>query len=424
MDLPRGMKDFDSNEMTKIEFVRQKFLETAEIFGFKLMEPSPIELLSVLEAKSGPSIKDEIYQFKDKGDREVALRFDFTVGLTRYAASQKTLKLPARFSSFGGVWRYDEPQKGRYRFFHQWNIETFGNLNLDYDAEIIEFTSRFFDNLALQNIVIDINHRKLVESYIMQVLESNETSSLADMFRAVDKIQKKSKNEILQEYKQKGYSSEKLEKILEFSNIKGTPSEIQQNFDTSGLDGWDELCTLYDSLKNIGIDNIRINFGIVRGLDYYSGIVFEAYDSTSDLGALVGGGRYDSLPPLFGCNDLGATGVAGGIERIILRLDAQGISYTTSNETISVLYVNDELKSHAINCASKLRQLGISVNIDLTAKPLKKQMEMSSNSKFCVIFAPKEFSEKQVVLRNMTDRTEKQISLDELISEPEGVLNL
>jgi len=424
MDLPRGMKDFDSNEMTKIEFVRQKFLETAEIFGFKLMEPSPIELLSVLEAKSGPSIKDEIYQFKDKGDREVALRFDFTVGLTRYAASQKTLKLPARFSSFGGVWRYDEPQKGRYRFFHQWNIETFGNLNLDYDAEIIEFTSRFFDNLTLQNIVIDINHRKLVESYIIQVLESNETSSLTDMFRAVDKIQKKSKNEILQEYKQKGYSSEKLEKILEFSNIKGTPSEIQQNFDTSGLDGWDELCTLYDSLKNIGIDNIRINFGIVRGLDYYSGIVFEAYDSTSDLGALVGGGRYDSLPNAFGRNDLGATGVAGGIERIILRLDAQGISYTTSNETISVLYVNDELKPRAIECASRLRKLGISTSVDLTGKSLKKQMEISTNSKFCVIFAPKEFSEEQIVLRNMTDRTERKISIKELTTDPQAIFNL
>ena len=97
------MKDFDRDEMEKIEFVRQKFLETAKIFGFNLMEPSPIELLSVLEAKSGPSIKDEIYYFKDKGDREVALRFDFTVGLTRYVASQKTLKLPAKFSSFGGV---------------------------------------------------------------------------------------------------------------------------------------------------------------------------------------------------------------------------------------------------------------------------------------------------------------------------------
>jgi len=411
------------DEMIKIEYVRQIFLETSKAFRFNLIEPSPIELLSVLEAKSGPSIRDEIYQFKDNGDREVALRFDFTVGLTRYATSQKNLKLPAKFSSFGGVWRYDEPQKGRYRFFHQWNIETFGNLNTEHDAETIEFTSRFFDNLKLQNISIDINHRKLVESYINQVFESNETT-LHDIFRAVDKTQKKSKDEILQEYKQKGHSPEKLEKILEFSNLKGTPSEIEQSFDTSSLDGWNELCNLYDSLKNRGIDNIRINFGIVRGLDYYSGIVFEAFDTTSDLGAFVGGGRYDNLPKVFGRDDLGATGVAGGVERIILRLDEQGITCIPSNDTISVLYVNDELKSHAIYLASVLRKLGIATIIDLTGKPLKKQMEMSSNSKFCVIFAPKEFSEKQVVLRNMTDRTEKQISLDELISEPEGVLNL
>ena len=424
MELPRGMKDFDKNEMIKIEFVRQKFLETASVFGFNLMEPSPIELLSVLEAKSGPSIRDEIYQFQDKGDREVALRFDFTVGLTRYATSQKTLKLPAKLSSFGGVWRYDEPQKGRYRFFHQWNIEIFGNLNLDYDAEIIEFTSRFFDNLTMENIIIDINHRKLVQSYINQLFESNETSLLNDIFRAVDKIQKKSKNEILQEYTKKGYSSEKLEKILEFSKIKGTPSEIQKNFDVSDLDGWDELVTLHDSLKHRGIDNIRINFGIVRGLDYYSGIVFEAYDTTSDLGALVGGGRYDSLPNTFGRNDFGATGVAGGVERIILCLDAQNVSYIPSHDTVSVLYSNEELKLEAVRTASKLRSLGIPTNIDLNGKSLKKQMEISSSSKFSIIFAPQEFSEKQIVLRNMVDRTEKRVSLEELITNPKDILNL
>ena len=424
MELPRGMKDFEKNEMMKIEFVRQKFLETASVFGFNLMEPSPIELLSVLEAKSGPSIRDEIYQFQDKGDREVALRFDFTVGLTRYATSQKTLKLPAKLSSFGGVWRYDEPQKGRYRFFHQWNIEIFGNLNLDYDAEIIEFTSRFFDNLTMENIIIDINHRKLVQSYINQLFESNETSLLNDIFRAVDKIQKKSKNEILQEYTKKGYSSEKLEKILEFSKIKGTPSEIQKKFDVSDLDGWDELVTLHDSLKHRGIDNIRINFGIVRGLDYYSGIVFEAYDTTSDLGALVGGGRYDSLPNTFGRNDFGATGVAGGVERIILCLDAQNVSYIPSHDTVSVLYSNEELKLEAVRTASKLRSLGIPTNIDLNGKSLKKQMEISSSSKFSIIFAPQEFSEKQIVLRNMVDRTEKRVSLEELITNPKDILNL
>ena len=295
---------------------------------------------------------------------------------------------------------------------------------MEYDAEAIEFTSRFFDNLKLQNISIDINHRKLVESYINQIFESNDTTLLHDIFRAVDKIQKKSKNEILQEYKQKGHSPEKLEKILEFSNLKGTPSEIEKNFDTSSLDCWNELCTLYESLKNRGVDNIRINFGIVRGLDYYSGIVFEAFDTTSDLGALVGGGRYDNLPKVFGRDDLGATGVAGGVERIILRLDEQGIPCIPSNDTVSILYVNDELKSHAIYFASILRKLGIPINIDLTNKPLKKQMEISSSSKFSVIFAPKEFSEKQVVLRNMIDRTEKRISLDELVTNLKDVLNL
>ena len=140
-------------DRSKIEYERQKFIQTCKIFGYELMEPSPIELLSVLEAKSGSSIKDEIYYFKDKGDREVALRFDFTVGLTRYAASQQSMKLPAKLSSFGGVWRYDEPQKGRYRFFHQWDIEIFGKPNLEADAEVVEFTSQFFSRLGLKNIV-------------------------------------------------------------------------------------------------------------------------------------------------------------------------------------------------------------------------------------------------------------------------------
>ena len=129
MELPRGMKDFDGDEMVKIEFIRQKFLEVAKTFGFELIEPSPIEFLSVLETKAGPSIIDEVWQYAPPPTKKgitkepTALRFDFTVGIARFVAPQKTLKLPAKFSSFGGVWRYDEPQKGRYRYFHQWNIE-------------------------------------------------------------------------------------------------------------------------------------------------------------------------------------------------------------------------------------------------------------------------------------------------------------
>ena len=417
MELPRGMKDFENSEFLEIEFIRKKFLEISEIFNFKLMEPSPLELLSTLEAKGGETLRDDVYFFKDKGEREIALRFDFTIGLTRFIASQKSFKLPAKISSFGGVWRYDEPQKGRYRFFHQFDIEIFGKVNLEHDAEIIEFVSKFFKKIQLENIVIDISHRKLVESYISKIFESNDEQIVSDILRAVDKITKKSEQEILSEFEKKGYSSTKLEKIIEFSKINGTPEEIEQKFDTNLLESWNDLKIIFNSLENRNVNNIRINFGIVRGLDYYSGIVFEAFDTSFDIGALVGGGRYDDLPNIFGSNDLGATGVAGGVERIILALENQNSKFKETEKRISVLYVNDQVKNHAIKIASLLRDKGILVDIDLSDKSLKKQMEKSVNSKFAVIVAPNEFSNGMVVLRNMLDRSEKQVKVEDLMSE-------
>ena len=423
MDLPRGMKDFDADELFKIEYIREKFIQTAKLFGYRFMDPSPIELLSTLETKSGPAIKDDIYYFKDKHDREVGLRFDFTMGLTRYVVSQKSLKLPAKLASFGGVFRYDEPQKGRYRFFHQWNIEIFGKPSLAADAELVEFTSRFFENLNLENITIDISHRKLVESYITNVFQSEDPKLVSEAFRAMDKIQKKRKDDILKEYQEKGIDKEKLEKILQFSEIKGTPHEIEQSFDVSDFKDWEELKELYFSLEERDIKNIRINFGIVRGLDYYSGFVFEAFDSSSDIGALVGGGRYDTLPKAFGRNDLGATGVAGGVERIIFSLDKQQVIPPTRVQTISVLYATDEMQEEASNLASELRSNGIPIEIDLVGRPLKKQFESATSSKYAIIVGSKEFSDNKVVLRNMQDRTEKQISIDELLAHSKSLLS-
>ena len=387
------------------------------------MEPSPIELLSVLETKSGPTIKDDIYSFKDKHDREVALRFDFTMGLTRYVVSQKSLKLPAKIASFGGVFRYDEPQKGRYRFFHQWNIEIFGKSSIASDAELIEFTSRFFENLNLQNIIIDISHRKLVESYVTNLFQSEDPKLVSEIFRAMDKVQKKRKEDILKEYQEKGIDKDKLEKILEFSGIKGTPDEIEKKLDSSKLASWSELKELYDSLKNRDVQNIRINFGIVRGLDYYSDFVFEAFDTSSDMGALVGGGRYDSLPKAFGREDLGATGVAGGVERIIFSLDKQGKVILERNTAVSVLFATEEMQNPAVKLTAQLRQQGIPANIDLAGKSLKKQMEQASSSKYAIIVGPKEYAEGEIVLRNMNTGKENTIHIKNLLADPESILS-
>ena len=416
------MKDFESAEQSKIEFVRQKFLETSKSFGFHFMAPSPLELVSVIEAKSGPAIRDEIYFFKDKGDREIALRFDFTVGLTRFVVEQKSLKMPAKISAFGGVWRYDEPQKGRYRYFHQWDLEVYGKPSLESDAEIIEFTSKFFSKLNLQNITIEISHRKLVEAVVGKIFESTDQKTIGDIFRAIDKIQKKKKDEIISEYAQKGYAKEKLEKILEFSKIKGSPEQVESAFDVSQIPAWGELKELFSSLKNRGVTNIRINFGIVRGLDYYSGVVFEAFDSSSEVGALVGGGRYDSLPKAFGRDDIGATGVAGGVERIILSLEAQGLQTTQTTNQVSVLFVNDEMAKPAMNIASKLRDKGLEIEIDLVGRAFKKQMENASNSKFAIIIAPKEFSAGQVIIKNMSDGKETTAQIESLLSNPKSFI--
>ncbi len=422
MELPRGMRDIESNDSYAIEHLRRKFIETSNLFGFQFMEPSTIELVSVIETKSGPSIKNEIYYFTDKGNREVALRFDFTIGLTRYTTSQKSVRLPAKFSTFGGVWRYDEPQKGRYRFFHQWDIEIYGEPSIESDSEIIDFTSKFLTNVGLDNIIIDICDRELVESYVKIVFKDKAENVTSDILRAVDKIQKKRKQDIIKEYEEKGYTTSDMEKILEFSEIKGSPQEIEKKIDVNQLKNWDKILQVFDSLENRGVKNIRINFGIVRGLDYYSGIVFEAFDSSSDLGALVGGGRYDTLTKAFGRSDMGATGAAGGVERIILSLEKQQVNIKPNIQRVSVVYVNESMKKTAISIASKLRLHGINVGVDLHGKQLRKQMEAASESKYSVIVAPKEYADKILIIRNMLDGSEKQITLEALMNNPKSSL--
>ncbi len=423
MELPRGMRDIEPKESSEIEYVRQKFIETSNLFGFQFMESSPIELLSVIETKSGPSIKNEIYYFTDKGNREVALRFDFTIGLTRYAASQKSMRLPAKISTFGGVWRYDEPQKGRYRFFHQWDIEIYGEPNIESDAEIIDFTSKFLTKLGLENVVIDICDRELIESYVRSIFKSDSSDVIGDILRAVDKIQKKRRQDIINEYKEKGYSVPALEQILKFSEIKGLPEEIEKEVDVSQLKNWDKILQLFDTLKNRGVNNVRINFGIVRGLDYYSGIVFEVFEN-NDVGALVGGGRYDTLTKAFGRNDLGATGAAGGVERIVLLLEKQKVNTQSKEDRVSVVFINDDMKKIAINVASQLRLKGIPTDVDLLGKSLKKQMEIASNSKYVIIVAPKEYADNSVIIRNMRDGSEKQVKMDVMLNDLKSSLPL
>lgn len=372
LNLPRGMRDLDAAELSNINYVRNRFIRTAHLFNFKIIQPSPLEMLSTLEAKGGPTISNEIYNFKDKGGREVALRFDLTVGLTRYISQRREMKLPIKAAAFGGVWRYDEPQAGRYRYFHQWDVEIYDTYNLEHEAEIIQLTASFFDDLGLK-VTIDISHRELLEQYMKQELGVSDPHLSFEVFRAIDKVQKKGVQAVYDEYAQR-ISPTLLKPLLDLSSRVGTISEIEeQERNLTKLPRWQTLRELVGSLSARGVTNVRINLGIVRGLDYYSGTVFEIFDPTSTVGALAGGGRYDILTSAFDRSDIGAIGVAGGVERILAALSHHGLLNVETKPL--VLVVSENNRESVLKLISELRGAGIPADYDSRTRSLRKQLD-------------------------------------------------
>jgi histidyl-tRNA synthetase len=419
VDLPRGMKDLQYEELRNISFIRDKFVETAEIFDFNLIEPSTLELLSTLEAKSGPSIIEETYSFTDKGGRNIALRFDLTIGLSRFVSMRRDLKLPIKLSSFGGVWRYDEPQLGRYRYFHQWDIEIFGSANVDADAEVIEFVSFFLRKLGI-DFVIAINHRGILEEYLSKFLGITDNSIVSEMLKAVDKLSKKSSEQIINEYRDR-LDSNSLQKFIEFVSFNGPPEKILHNDTVRAFESSNTLLMLFDSLKSRQAKNIIVDFSIVRGLDYYSGIVFEAKEPSSQIGSLVGGGRYDKLTEVFGRKDLHATGAAGGVERILTAMKGKS-EKIPQRPLIYIAYGSQKEKTLALGIVSILRNLGYSVDYDINNRTINKQFHDASlkNALAIVIVNLDEFKKGIVTIKTGVKEQKQSITeigkyLDQII---------
>jgi histidyl-tRNA synthetase len=419
LDLPRGMKDLQYEELRNISHIRDKFVETAEIFDFNLIEPSTLELLSTLEAKSGPSIIEETYSFTDKGGRNIALRFDLTIGLSRFVSMRRDLKLPIKLSSFGGVWRYDEPQLGRYRYFHQWDIEIFGSANVDADAEVIEFVSFFLRKLGI-DCVIAINHRGILEEYLSKFLGITDNSIVSEMLRAVDKLSKKSSEQIINEYRDR-LDCNSLQKFIEFVSFTGPPEKILHNDTLRAFESSNTLSMLFDSLKSRQAKNITVDFSVVRGLDYYSGIVFEAKVPSSQIGSLVGGGRYDKLTEAFGRKDLHATGAAGGVERILTAINGKS-KKIPHRSLIYVAYGSQKEKTHALELVSILRNLGYSVAYDIKNRTINKQFHDASlkNALAILIVSLDEFKKGIVTIKRGVKEQKQSITeigkyLDQII---------
>jgi histidyl-tRNA synthetase len=416
-ELPRGMRDLDSDTLEGINYVREKFFESAHVFNFTTMEPSPIETLQTLETKSGPSISEEIYSMTDKGGRNICLRFDLTIGLTRFVTRRRDLKMPLKIASFGGVWRYDEPQSGRYRYFHQCDLEIYGSQKLTSDAEIIEFMYSFLRKLGLE-VTIEINNRLLVEEFVRKKLNISDAALVCEVFRIMDKVTKKGSQAILKEYGNK-IDGSILEKLIAFSSIRAVNPDSIDNIQVLRLENWRTMTELMEMLESRGIRNAAINLGIVRGLDYYSGVVFEAYDTKTNLGALVGGGRYDRLTELFGRKNLGATGAAAGVERILLALRQRNLIQKSHSHVVYVAFAPDITKTKVMQLVSALRSNGFVIEYDLQDRTLTKQLEdaSSKNASVAIILAPKELERGEIIIKSLRTGKERKLQMEKLVEE-------
>jgi len=424
--LPRGIRDIEPDEMAKRNWVYERIREVFRRYAFQEMEPATLEELRTLEAKSGPAIKDEIYWFNDKAGRSIGLRFDLTVGMARMVAGRSDLPEPIKFASIGGNWRYDEPQFGRYRYFTQWDAEIFGSDDPTADAEIIALSMDILNNVGLAEFEVRISNRKVIQG-LVESLGLKTQERIEAVFRITDKSRRISREAVKTELRSEGLGTAIVDSLVEFTSINGKPaevldkiSEVQTRNEEAEL-GYRELVQLADALRGFGkLDRCLFDMSVVRGIGYYDGIVFEAFDKGGeDVGAILGGGRYDKLCAIYGKRSIPATGVAGGIERLLISLERAGVfPKLTQVGTVYVAAVNDQVRQQAYAVAARLRSLGIPSDIDVKRKSLAKQLEYANSLgiPYALIVGPQEIESGRFKLRDMKKRTEDTLTLDEIIS--------
>ena len=417
LSLPRGVDDVEPERYARQDLVRRAFEQVTRLYNFRVMEPASLEHLSTLRAKSGEDVDKEIYSFKDKGGRDLGLRFDLTVGITRYVCSRKDLRLPVKLAATGGIWRYDEPQYGRYRWSHQWDLEVFGPPSVGADAEVIDASAAILRGSGLPDFIVKIGDRRVVEDYVKKRMGIHDQERVIELMRALDKVEKKAPEELRSEYAEKGFEGKQLDEVLAFGRLRGAPDEFLAKASELKLESVGELRILADDLDSRGLKNVEYNMSIVRGIDYYTGIVFEAADTKNPrLGSLFGGGRYDALPKIFGRPDLSATGAAGGIERTAMSLgEGEGVP-------VPIAYValaGTPASSYALRVQKALRQAGVSCEAPLGPKSLSKQMEDASRLgvAWTLVVGEKEAKSESVTLRNMKTGKEELLPLSEALNQ-------
>ena len=444
-NIPKGTRDFSPVEMAKRNYIFDTIREVYALYGFQQIETPAMETLQTLMGKYGEEGDKLLFKVLNSGDYlnkvsdeelcerntlklaarlcEKGLRYDLTVPFARYVVMHRDeLQLPFKRYQIQPVWRADRPQKGRYREFYQCDADVVGSDSLMNEVELMQIVDTVFTRFGVR-VQIKINNRKILTG-IAEVI--GEADKIVDITVAIDKLDKIGIDNVNEELRGNGISEEAIQKLQPIINLAGSNNEKLQVIadvlatSETGLKGVEETRFILDTLQNVGLNNeIQLDLTLARGLNYYTGAIFEVKALDTPMGSITGGGRYDNLTGIFGMPGISGVGISFGADRIFDVLNTLDLYPKEAVASTQLLFVNfgEKEAAYCLPIVAKARQAGIRTEIYPDSAKMKKQMSYANAKgiQFVAIVGENEMNEGKVTLKNMATGEQAMVTAEELI---------
>lgn len=443
--IPKGTRDFNPDEMARRNYIFNTIRKHFKRYGFSAIETPAMENLSTLLGKYGEEgdkllfkilnsgdflskVSDEAFQEKNSNKMttqlsEKGLRYDLTVPFARFVVQHRNeLTFPFKRYQIQPVWRADRPQKGRYREFYQCDADMIGSTSLLNEVDLVQLIDDVFQDLNI-NVSIKLNNRKILSGIAELV---GEADKIIDITVAIDKLDKIGVEGVNKEMEAKGVSPQAIQQLQPIINLSGSNTEklekLKEVLSSTeiGLMGVEEMNTVLGYLEDLEVKNeVELDLTLARGLNYYTGTIFEVKALDAKIGSITGGGRYDDLTGIFGMPDVSGVGISFGADRIYDVLNELDLYPTQNEDTVQVFFVNfgAQEEKYCLPLVTKLRKQGINTELYPEPAKMKKQMKYANdkNIPFVVMIGDHEMEKNILSVKNMETGDQKDMTLEELI---------
>ena len=448
--IPKGTRDFGPVEMAKRNYIFNTIREVYALYGFRQIETPAMENLSTLMGKYGEEGDKLLFKILNSGDFrsgisaedynsdsaarlaarfcEKGLRYDLTVPFARYVVQHRDeLQMPFKRFQIQPVWRADRPQKGRYREFYQCDADVVGSDSLLNEVELMQIVDEVFTRFGIR-VCIKINNRKILTG-IAEII--GEADKIVDITVAIDKLDKIGLDKVNDELRAVGLSEEAVEKLQPIIALSGSNEEKLDTMrrvlaeSETGLKGVEEVAFVLETLKNSQLHNeIELDLTLARGLNYYTGCIFEVKALDVQIGSITGGGRYDNLTGIFGMPGLSGVGISFGADRIYDVLGQLDLYPQETQSGVQLLFINFGAAeaAHCLRLAAQARLAGIATEVYPDSVKMKKQMSYANahNVPFVALVGETEMAEGRITLKNMTTGEQQSLTIEEAVKAIKG----